>query len=395
MPVPSWLPLLLGFFIAVTAFSTDMYLPAFPAIEASLNAPTGSAQLTLATWFAGLAVGQITQGTLADRYGRRAPLLAGFALYTLGCVGCALAPNIFWLSTFRAISALGASAGAVIPRAVVRDLSDGHAAARMQAKLMLVMAAAPILAPSVGGILLTYWSWRAIFWVFTAYGVICMVLVVWKLPETLPVEGRLRLGAVALLSRYVQIIQERSFFTHAMLGGFGMFCLFAYISSSSPVFIRGYGYTPQQFGYVFGGCAVGLIICGQISPRLLPRLGARGVVRIGSVNLVLATFTLAVISFLRLDSPAILIPPLVWAVASLGFISPNAAVGALSRHAAHAGSASALMGTMMFTMGAMSALLGSMVADGTPRGMTALMFAGAIGVAVADWLRPRTSSSSQ
>lgn len=392
MPVPSWLPLLLGFFTAVVAFSTDMYLPAFPAIEASLGARTGAAQLTLATWFAGLAIGQITQGTLADRYGRRAPLLAGFGIYTIGCIGCALATDIVWLSGFRAISALGASAGAVIPRAVVRDLSDGHAAARMQAKLMLVMAAAPILAPSVGGVLLLVWSWRAIFWVFTAYGLICLLLIAWKLPETLPETDRLRLGVIDLLGRYLQILRERSFLTHAMMGAFGMFCLFAHISSSSPVFIRGYGYTPSQFGFVFGACAIGLVTCGQISPRLLPRLGAGMVVRIGSTSLLLATITLVTISFLRLDSPATLLPPLIWAVASLGFISPNAAVGALSRHAAHAGSASALMGMLMFTMGALSGLLGSLFADGTPRGMTALMLAAAVGVAVADRLRPASSS---
>ena len=389
MPVPSWLPILLGFFIAVVAFSTDMYLPAFPAIEASLGAPAGSAQLTLATWFAGLAVGQITQGTLADRFGRRVPLMVGFGVYTAGCIGCALATDIFWLSVFRAFSALGASAGAVIPRAVVRDLSDGHAAAHMQAKLMLVMAAAPILAPSVGGLLLTFWDWRAIFWVFTVYGLICMALIIWKLPETLPRESRLRLSAFELLSRYLHILRERSFLTHALMGAFGMFCLFAHISSSSPVFILGYGYTPSQFGFVFGACAIGLVVCGQISPRLLSRFGAHGVVRIGSTSLLLATLTLVTISFLRLDSPATLIPPLIWAVGSLGFISPNAAVGALSRHAAHAGSASALMGTMMFTMGAFSGLLGSLFADGTPRGMTALMLAAAIGIAVADRMRPK------
>jgi len=389
MNVPSWVPFLLGFFTAVVAFSTDMYLPAFPAIEASLSAAPGAAQLTLATWFAGLAVGQITQGTLADRFGRRAPLLAGFGLYTTGCIGCALAPDIVWLSGFRALSAFGAAAGAVIPRAMVRDLADGHAAARMQAKLMVVMAAAPILAPSIGGVLLLVWDWRAIFWVFTAYGLICMAMIGWMLPETLPTSGRLRLSMIALISRYAQILTERSFLTHALMGGFGMFCLFAHISSSSPVFILGYGFTPTQFGFVFGACAIGLVACGQISPRLLPRLGARMVVRIGSTSLVLATATLVAISFLRLDSPLTIIPPLIWAVGSLGFISPNAAVGALSRHAPHAGSASALMGTMMFTMGAISALLGGLFTDGTPRGMAALMLAAAVGVAIADWLRPR------
>lgn len=390
MPVPSWLPLLLGFLTAVVAFSTDMYLPAFPAIEAALGAPTGTAQMTLATWFAGLAVGQITQGTLADRYGRRVPLLLGTAVYTAGCIGCALAPDIFWLSVFRAISALGASAGSVIPRAVVRDLADGHEAARILAKLMLVMAAAPILAPTIGGILLVFWSWRAIFVVFSVYGLISFFLVWLKLPETLSETQRLRLNLGEITSRYLRILRERGFITHTMMGGFGTFGLFAHISSSSPVFILGYGFTPTQFGFVFGACAVGLVSFGQISPRLLPRLGASGVIRIGSTSFLLASASVLALSFLRLDSPATLIPLLIWAVASLGFITPNAAVGALSRHAVHAGAASALMGSLQFAMGALSGLLGGLFTDGTPRGMGALMFLAAIGVAVADRLRPRS-----
>jgi DHA1 family bicyclomycin/chloramphenicol resistance-like MFS transporter len=334
-------------------------------------------------------VGQITQGTLADRYGRRLPLMIGFGVYTAGCVGCALAGDISTLSFFRLLSAFGAAAGAVIPRAVVRDLADGHAAARLLAQLMIVMAAAPILAPSIGGVLLLVWDWRAIFWVFTAYGLIAMALIWFALPETLPPPRRLRLSLGELVARYRNIGRERSFLVHAIMGAFSMFALFAHISSSSPVFILGYGFTPQQFGLVFGACAVGLVACGQISPRLLPRLGAWRVVRIGSTSLMLAACCLVAVSFLRLDTPALTIALLVWTVGSLGFITPNAVVGALSRHAAHAGSASALMGTMQFAFGAVSGLLGGLFTDGTPRGMAALLLFAALGVAIADRLRPR------
>jgi DHA1 family bicyclomycin/chloramphenicol resistance-like MFS transporter len=177
MGYPSWLPILLGFLTAVGPVSTDMYLPAFPAIEASLGAGDGSAQLTLATWFVGLAFGQLTQGSLADRFGRRRPLLVATAFYTLASAGCALSPNLATLSAMRFLAGFSGSASMVIPRAIVRDLADGHEAARLMSRLILVMGAAPILAPTLGGLVLGFGSWRTIFWIATAYGAICTVLV--------------------------------------------------------------------------------------------------------------------------------------------------------------------------------------------------------------------------
>ena len=171
MTFPAWLPLLLGFLTAVGPATTDMYLPAFPAIEASFGAPAGSAQLTLAAWFAGLAIGQFSQGTLSDRFGRKRA-----ADRRYGC----LYDRLPWLRA-RAhrssgsrhsarSSAIGASAGMVIPRAVVRDLAEGHAAAVLMSRLSLVMGAAPILAPTVGSAVLAFADWRGIFWILTAYG---------------------------------------------------------------------------------------------------------------------------------------------------------------------------------------------------------------------------------
>src|SRR6516162_9888222 len=201
MSFPAWLPLLLGFLTAVGPATTDMYLPAFPAIEASFSAAAGSAQFTLAAWFAGLAVGQLTQGTLSDRFGRKWPLIIATALYTLACLGCALASSIRWLAAFRASAAIGASAGIVIPRAVVRDLAEGHAAAVLLSRLALVMGAAPILAPTVGSTVLAFADWRGIFWILAAYGASCWALVVLLLPDTLPRDRRISLHLGEYLTR--------------------------------------------------------------------------------------------------------------------------------------------------------------------------------------------------
>ena len=174
--MPSWLPRLLGFFIAIGPAATDMYLPAFPAVEATFGTPSGTAQLTLAAWFAGLGVGQIIQGTLSDRFGRRRPLIVGTALFAIATCGCALAPNLTFLAIARAIAAIGASAGMVIARAMVRDLAQGQSAAVLMSRLMLVMGVAPILAPSVGGLILTFFHWRLIFVILAIYGATCSIL---------------------------------------------------------------------------------------------------------------------------------------------------------------------------------------------------------------------------
>ena len=173
MKYPSWLPLLLGFLSATGPIATDMYLPAFPAIESSLHIPLGSAQWTLATWFIGLAIGQITQGSLADRFGRRAPLISATALFTLANVGCALSTDLVTLSFMRFLAAIGGSASMVIPRAIVRDLAEGHAAAKLMSRLILVSGVAPILAPTLGGFLLKIADWHFIFWFTVLYGTLC------------------------------------------------------------------------------------------------------------------------------------------------------------------------------------------------------------------------------
>jgi DHA1 family bicyclomycin/chloramphenicol resistance-like MFS transporter len=389
LDLPGWLPILLGFLTAVGPVSTDMYLPAFPAIEASLHVPAGSAQITLATWFAGLAIGQVAQGSLSDRFGRRAPLVGGMILYTIASVGCALSTGLWGLSAWRAVAAIGGSAGMVVPRAIVRDLADGHAAVRMMGRLILVMGVAPILAPTLGGLLLGVGDWRMLFWICAAYGATCAVLVLLLVPDTLPVGQRVRLGPAGLLLRYGAIMGERGFFTHALMGGGAMFGMFAYISASSPIYIESFSVTPAQYGMLFGLCAAGYIGAAQVNSRLLGRFGEDRIMQAAVGTYLAATLTLCAVAFGGLHWLPALVVPVLLSTASMGFILPNTTVGALSRHAAHAASASALMGTMQFVLGAISGVLAGWLTDGTARGMGALMLLGAVVALLAGIWRPK------
>jgi DHA1 family bicyclomycin/chloramphenicol resistance-like MFS transporter len=388
--LPSWLPRLLGFFIAVGPAATDMYLPAFPAVEASFGTAPGTAQLTLAAWFAGLAVGQITQGTLSDRFGRRRPLIVGTAIFAVATLGCALTPSLAMLAVFRTLAAFGASAGMVIARAVVRDLATGQSAAILMSRLMLVMGLAPILAPTVGGLVLAFGHWRYIFVILAIYGAICSFLA-WKiLPETLPADRRIVLGVRQQLARYVLIMTERTFATHAIMGGCAGFCMFAYLAGSSPVFIQGFGMSPSGFAVIFGLCACALIAASQANARLLPRVGLSRMLTIVSRVSLCATTVLVVLSFAGVHILPLIVAPLVVVLGCQGFNNTNASVGALQRHGSHAGSAAALMGLFQFSLGASSGLLVGLLTDGTPRGMAALMFLGTLGAVIADFYRPRS-----
>lgn len=388
MRFPSWLPLLLGFLSAVGPMSTDMYLPGFPAIEADFAAPPGTAQITLASWFAGLSLGQMMQGPLSDRFGRRGPLLVGSLLFTAASAACALAPTIGLLTVARAVAAFGGSACMVVPRAIVRDLAEGHAAARIMSRLMLVMGVAPILAPTLGGLILTAGSWRTIFWITTLYGIACTALIWRFLPETLKPEHVQMLRPGDLFARFGRILVERTFITHCLMGGFAMFSLFAYISGSPPVFLELFGLAPAQYGMIFGACAAGYIGGAQVNARILPRFGFGGVLHAACLVFLAAAIMLAIVAFAHPRSAWTVAVPIFAFMCSLGFITPNATVGALAKHPSQAGTATALMGTLQFMLGAASGLLVGLLEDGTARPMALLVLAGAVATLLTDRLRP-------
>lgn len=389
MPIPAWLPILLGLVSAVGPMATDMYLPAFPAIEAALGSGPGSAQITLAAWFAGLAVGQITQGTLADRFGRRMPLVLGMALFTLASAGCALAPSLTAFSLMRALAAFGGASGMVISRAVVRDLTEGIASARLMSRLMLIMGVGPILAPTLGGIVLTALGWKAIFWINVGYGGICTVWAAASLPETLRAERRVRFSATSFLVRAVGIVRERGFITNTLMSGCAMFAMFAFLAGSPPVFIEHFRLSPGGYAAVFGAGAFGMIVGSQINPRVLPRFGADRILAVSTSVFLAGTIALIAMAFAGPDVWLAIALPIIVSFATQGFTNQNATVGAMQNHAMHAGSASALFGTLTYALASLSATLSGVLVDGTARPMALMMFAGAVGTVICNRLRPR------
>jgi DHA1 family bicyclomycin/chloramphenicol resistance-like MFS transporter len=367
LPSRPRLALILGSLTAVGPLSIDMYLPAFPAIEAEFGGTPGIAQATLAAFFIGIAMGQLAQGPLADRFGRRAPLLAGSLLYTLATIGCAVAPGAQSFSLFRFLSALGGSAGMVIPRAVVRDVAEGHAAAKLLSRLLLVMGAAPILAPSLGGLSLAVAGWRVIFWLLALYGLACLALVWFALPETLPAARRRRDSPAGIVLTYAAILRDPSFLAPALSACAGFGGMFAYIAGSPDAFIRLAGLTAAEFAVLFGANAACFIAAAQVNAWALGRSSPGRLLGWGVAAFVACSVALLGVALAGLSHPLALAAPVAGALASLGFVGPNATALGLQKQGARAGSASALQGTMTFGFGAISGAAVSLLADGTAR----------------------------
>ena len=386
VPLPRHLPLLLGFLIAIGPVSVDMYLPAFPTIARQFH-DTAAPQLTLAAYFVGLGIGQLFQGPFSDRIGRRLPILAGLAIYTLASLGCALAWNTASLSAFRFLAACGGSAAIVIPRAMVRDVADGPAAALLFSRLTLVMGVAPIIAPILGSAVVLFASWRLIFVIVALYGVVAIALVARHLPDTLPLERRSLIDFRSVLLRYGEIALDRSFLSHAMVGTFAVSAMFTYIGGSPSIFIGHYRWSPTGYAALFATNAAAYIGFSQINPRLVMRFGIRPIITVAVCTLLLSAIALMGFALSPLGAFAIM-AGLFACEFGFGLILPNTMVGALSRHQAHAGSASALMGTIQYAGGAIAGTLVGVYADGSARPMALIMLVCATLAAVAAALRP-------
>jgi DHA1 family bicyclomycin/chloramphenicol resistance-like MFS transporter len=346
-----------GFLTALGPLTIDMYLPSLPTITTDLHASAATVQLTLTGTLVGLAFGQLLVGPLSDAIGRRRPLLGGIAVHVLASVLCVIAPNLALLGTLRVLQGLGAAAAAVVAMAIVRDLFDGLAAARLFSRLMLVVGVAPILAPTIGGLVLNWTSWRGVFVVLTVIGVALMAASALVLPETLPATRRRNGGVLGTVRDYGRLFTDRVYVGLILVAGLAMAALFAYVSGSSYVFQDGYGLSAQQFALIFAGGAVGLIGATQFNVLLLRRwtpqqiMGGALLAGVG-FGLVLLILAAAEIGGLA----GILIP--LWSVlAMVGLALPNAPALALSRHGEAAGTAAALLGAVQFGVGALAAPL--------------------------------------
>ncbi|CAH0242870.1 Bicyclomycin resistance protein [Pseudomonas sp. Bi70] len=362
--MPLRLLLILGSLSAFGPLAIDFYLPSFPALALAFDTDTEHVQLSLASYFAGLAIGQLVYGPLADRFGRRTPLLVGVSLFTLASLACAVAPSLEWLIVARFVQALGGCAGMVISRAVVRDLCDPISSAKVFSQLMLVMGLAPILAPVAGGLLLNAFGWPAIFVCLTLFSAACLVALSLWLPETLnpsvqppPLSGALR--------EYRRLFGDLPFIGHALTGGLAIAGMFAYIAGSPFVFIELYGVPAEHYGWLFGTNAAGFILAAQVNAWLVSRHGPGYWAR-RMVWFYLACGTaLLVLAWIAPQALWPLMVPLFGCIASLGILLPNTSACAMAGQGRHAGSASALMGSLQFTIAASAASMVGVLHDGS------------------------------
>lgn len=351
---------LLGLVSAIGPVSTDMYLPAFPALEHDLGHGPGSAQITLTTWFVGLAIGQFSMGPICDRFGRRTPLLVGLVVYGIACAIAALTTSFELFCFLRFAAALGGSAATVAPRAIVRDTATGHEGARIMAQLTLVFGVGPILAPSLGGLLLQFGNWRLIFWAGTIFAALMLPWCWRDLPDTLPPQMRRELRPVAILARYIGLFREPVFMSTATLSSFSTFTMFAYLGSAPILFERMLGFSPRGFAVFFGLNAAGYILGTQISGRLARKVGLARLMERGIASAMTGAGLLALTcatGLLTSQTPWPICALIMWTTASLGFVGSNATVLALTHHGHQAGSASALLGTLAFSIGGSASIL--------------------------------------
>ena len=361
--------LVLGLLSAIGPFAIDMYLPALPGIQRGLHTDVDAAQMSLMAFFAAIAAGQVVYGPLSDMLGRKPPIYFGLGLFALASIGCALAPDIHTLIAARFVQGLGACAGMVIPRAIVRDMHTGVAAAKLMALLMLVFSVSPILAPLTGSLVIRLSSWRGIFWVVTGAAVLGLALAIFLLRETRTKAQRVESSLRSALASYRVLLRDRHFLGLVLIGAFGISSFFTYLANSSFVLIEHYGLTPTQYSLAFSVNAVSFIGAAQFTGSLGARYGLRRVVRgavLGYAATMLALFALMAGGVDRLD---LLMALLFVGYGFLGLVIPTTAVLALDRHGAVAGTASALMGTVQFATGGLVIAVVGRFLDGSARPM--------------------------
>ncbi|GBR68015.1 Bcr/CflA family drug resistance efflux transporter [Gluconobacter kanchanaburiensis NBRC 103587] len=351
---------LIGLIFILGPVSTDMYLPAFPALEHDLGHGAGSAQLTLTAWLAGLAIGQFTLGPLCDRYGRKLPLLCGLVVYAAASVGLALTNSFHAFCILRFVAALGGAISSVAPRAMVRDVATGSAGVKLMSQLMLIFGLGPLLAPSIGSFLLDLGDWRLIFWANVIFGLAMFLGTLCFLPETLPMERRFALPVSGMVARYRDLSREPLFCSAVMVVSFATFTMFAYLSNAPALFEGILHFSPHMFAIFFGLNGMGFILGSQINARLANRFLFTRVMETGMLS-VLVFCVLGVLvcltGFAGPGDPWILCV-LIWCTTfSLGFIGPNAGILALTHHGHQAGAASALMGTMNWTIAGLAGVM--------------------------------------
>jgi DHA1 family bicyclomycin/chloramphenicol resistance-like MFS transporter len=365
--------LVLGAVMAIGPLAMDMYLPALPSLQADFATSAARVQHTLSAYLLGLAVGQLLLGPIADRYGRKAPLIGGLAVFTLASAGCALVDHIDGFVALRFAQALGGASGMVVIRAVIRDRFDELQSARVLSSMMLVMGAAPILGPLAGGWLLVHGSWHWIFWLLVAFALLCIVLVWFYLEESHPIHRRSATLARALVA-VLPLFRDARFVGPVIVfvAAFGTF--FAYLAAAPFVFIQYFGVPADRFGWYFGANAFGFISVAQLNRRLVTHHGPRRVLGWGVKMLAAAAAALLACALTGVLGFAGIFTPIFFIIASIGLIASNAASIAMAPFGERAGGASSLLGSAQSAFGVLASAAVGWIAGSGAVPMAVMMF---------------------
>jgi DHA1 family bicyclomycin/chloramphenicol resistance-like MFS transporter len=350
-----------------------MYLPGFPAIAAGLKTDIAHVALSLTSYFIGMAIGQIAYGPVMDRYGRKKPLALGLLMYIAAALGCAFSPSIHFLIALRLFLALGGCVGLVGSRAIVRDLFSGSEIARVLSMLMMVFGVAPIVAPTIGGLVVAALGWRFIFIILAAIATCILIAVSRFLPESKGADTSMSLRPGKVLLEYLNVSREPTFVGHTLASAAATAGFFSYISGSPFVYMKLFGFTETQFAWIYGANVLGLIIASQINRVWLKRRSSAEVLFMANVAQVCVAVLLLAGTHFGFIGTMGTIGLIFCYLFCFGFVSPNVIALALQPFTRNAGSASALIGSIQMVLAASASGLISYLHNGTAMPMLSLM----------------------
>lgn len=377
----STLILILGSLTALSPFSIDMYLSAFPQMAHAFNTNVAEISLTLSSYFIGLASGQLFYGPVMDRFGRKKPLYVGLVIYILASIACAFSNSVHSLMIFRFIQAAGGCAASVSAFAMVRDLFNPKESAKVLSMLVLILGVSPLLAPTIGGYLAVHLGWSSVFITLALIAVAIFTVVALKLPETHAADTSHELHPVAIIKNYLSILREPQFYTYAIAGAVGFSGLFVYLAASPTIFMEIFGVTEQQYGWIFAIIAAGIIGMSQVNVALIKRFSNEKVLFSALLALLIASLIFLLCSFMGWYNLYSVIGTMFVFLCCIGLSNPNSAALAMAPFGSKAGSAAALMGFLQMTAGAVASLCVSIL-KAQQLFPVACIFVGTSGIAV-------------
>jgi len=358
--------LVLGSLSWIGPFAIDMYLPAMPVIAEDLQASVSASQATLMAFFISFGVSQLVYGPASDVFGRKPPLYFGLVVFALASIGCAMSPTINWLIAMRFVQGIGAAAVMSIPRAVIRDCYTGNEATRLMSTIMIIIAISPMFAPLLGSAVIIPFGWRAVFVAVSLASIVGFLMTRFGLTETLLPENRSPFKFSRMMSAFGVLFRDTHYMGLTLIGGMGMGSFFAFLATSSFLYMDYYGLTSFQYSLAFALNAFGFFAASQLAATLEARFGAIKVIRWAVAGYCFFGCLLFSLVMLGFDSFPMLVGLLLVTYAFLGLVLPTSLVLALEDHGPIAGTAASLGGTLQMVIGAICIAIVSAVFNNTP-----------------------------